>query len=473
MTDHVHQDHTLQAALSASRAADPQNEHEPEAEDTGDTETPAVAARGSVLDPWSESYAPVVRAADASPPTEYDRLYAFLLSLPGEGTRRIIGQLSPTEKKQCGRIVINERKRRKVNKLLLHAALQVATGSSYSTAFGQTQVSWNTSERGVAAPHFIAPSISLLRQMAPDDCFPAHAVASPTTPPFCTNEFARLLALIIDGGAEIRRSLLLTGQDLSRDELDRGVDRDAVWGDLISPKFNDRSVVVSLNLGGRVDGVDAAAAPLAERSGLKLLSAYNKTKSVFTKAYRDWTVSGSNDTDKIGDFVSTQRASGEPSEEGKRALLMFYALKCGTPEEDADLLEFTLKTCARGVAYDDDEQTLQENRRRQAGGSSRRRQRIEDAEAATLAEGNAILREGISAVVQSLSARPNRYDASNAKRAKDVASLTKDLVSLHDLLEASQTAGKPVEIVRRIERSIAATTRSLDSIECQIDNEEC
>ncbi len=31
----------------------------------------------------------------------------------------------------------------------------------------------------------------------------------------------------------------------------------------------------------------------------------------------------------------------------------FYALRCGTPDADNDLLDFTLKTCAQGVAYKD------------------------------------------------------------------------------------------------------------------------
>ncbi len=86
-----------------------------------------------------------------------------------------------------------------------------------------------------------------------------------------------------------------------------------------------------------------------------MLSAYKKSKAVFTKAYRNWTLSGSNDADKIGDFVSPQRTAGEPNEEGRRALLIFYALRCGTPDTDNDLLDFTLKTCAQGVAYDDED----------------------------------------------------------------------------------------------------------------------
>ncbi len=60
-----------------------------------------------------------------------------------------------------------------------------------------------------------------------------------------------MLALLIDRGAEIRRALLETGQDLTREELARGVGRDAIWETLIAPRFDDRSVTVALELGGR------------------------------------------------------------------------------------------------------------------------------------------------------------------------------------------------------------------------------
>lgn len=55
------------------------------------------------------------------------------------------------------------------------------------------------------------------------------------------------------GGAETRRFLLNTGQSLSRDELDRSVDGDAVWHIAIAPKFNDPSLMAVLDLSGKED----------------------------------------------------------------------------------------------------------------------------------------------------------------------------------------------------------------------------
>ena len=49
-----------------------------------------------------------------------------------------------------------------------------------------------------------------------------------TAPNFITTEFARLIDVIIDGGAEIRRGLLASGLSLTRSELDSGILRDEV-----------------------------------------------------------------------------------------------------------------------------------------------------------------------------------------------------------------------------------------------------
>ncbi len=103
------------------------------------------------------------------------------------------------------------------------------------------------------------------------------------------------------------------------------------------------------------------------RSAEKLLAAFNKNKAVFTKAYRNWKVSGANDKDRIGDFLATTRGTGAITEDGKRALITFHALRCGTPEADADLLDFTMNTMADGVGYDDKDVKENEGRCLAAG----------------------------------------------------------------------------------------------------------
>ena len=80
-------------------------------------------------------------------------------------------------------------------------------------------------------------------------------------------------------------------------------------------------------------------------------------------------------------------------------------------------------------------------------------------------EGNSILKEGMSAVVQSLTAAASAYDESTAKRAKDISTLTKELVSLYDLLESARNRGKPTALLERIQKSIEVTEKSIADIE--------
>eukprot|EP00171_Calliarthron_tuberculosum_P004700 IDg4700t1 len=119
-----------------------------------------------------------------------------------------------------------------------------------------------------------------------------------------------------------------------------------------------------------------------------MLSVFNRNKSVFTKAYTNWTVRGSNDTERITDFFNTRWTTGELNEDGKRALIPFFAFRFSTLEADTDLLDFNLKTAGAGVEYDDVDGT--HNHIQRARGYSRKRKRAEEAEAAALAESNTI-----------------------------------------------------------------------------------
>eukprot|EP00171_Calliarthron_tuberculosum_P022751 IDg22751t1 len=145
--------------------------------------------------------------------------------------------------------------------------------------------------------------------------------------------------------------------------------------------------------------------------------------------------------------------------------MTFFALRCGTPKADVDLLDFTMKLALEGVAYDDDDAedgTADEQHR---GGSARKRKQLEDAEVALLKDGNSILKDGMSAVVQSLTARTLVYDDSTAKKAKNVAALTKELSDLYSLLESAQDSGRPPALIARIARSIFTTNAALTKIE--------
>jgi hypothetical protein len=64
-------------------------------------------------------------------------------------------------------------------------------------------------------------------------------------------------------------------------------------------------------------------------------------------------LSGQMDPETFVDFLPTAPRSTDISAEGKRAQILFIALRCGTPDEDADALNFSKKTAPKGVAYDD------------------------------------------------------------------------------------------------------------------------
>lgn len=94
-----------------------------------------AVVRGSSEDPWLDNYEPRARTVGMSAPTAYDRLYEYLASRNNSELWDIIHDMSVHDKRQCGSLVVNERKRLKVNRLLLHASLQVAFGTSFDSLF--------------------------------------------------------------------------------------------------------------------------------------------------------------------------------------------------------------------------------------------------------------------------------------------------------------------------------------------------
>lgn len=415
-------------------------------------------------DPWSGGFVPQWHAPESADITAYDKLYSFLRAQNNEHLRRIIRVMSPEAKRACGSLVMNERKNFKVNKLLLHASLKVALGASFESMFNSQQVEWTANLASNARYTLVAPAVPLPRNTAPPNTFTQLSPSTPVAPDFSTNEFGRLLGILIDGGFEIRRKLLNTGQSLSRSEIDAGTHRDEVWWTTIKSMFNDDSIQVSFQFDDILCGVDPKASRIAHRSMEKLLAVFNKNKAVFTKLYRNWTVSGQYNTDTVGDIISSRRSDGSPREEGKRALMTFFALKCGTPGADVDFLEFSMKLAPAGVAYDDhdvDDCAMEEVQR---GGRFRKPKQIVDAEMFLLKDGNSILKEEMSAVVQSFSAKAPVYDGSTTKRAKDIAELTKELSSLYTLLEPTKSDGRPVALISRIEQPIHAINSALTEI---------
>jgi hypothetical protein len=121
----------------------------------------------------------------------------------------------------------------------------------------------------------------------------------------------------------------------------------------VSSAFNDPTIRVALSMNGHLPDVDVNAPPRAMWEGETLKSIFVKSRGVFTKLYQKWSLSGQNDPERFESFLPRGPRLSEISAEGKRALIPFIALKCGTPDEDVDAFELTKKLAPDGIGFDD------------------------------------------------------------------------------------------------------------------------
>jgi hypothetical protein len=172
-------------------------------------------------------------------------------------------------------------------------------------------------------------------------------------PDFTLSVFARPIALLTtdpDTRAKLEQSQL----NLSRPELDRGLSRDAFWCDAVAPAFHNKNVSPSLDMRGQVDEADSSAPPLISRLGNFLTGQYYSVKSHFTEAHRRWDLSGQLQSEAASflSFCPTRRGTSGISNAGKRMMILFVALKYGTPYEDVEMLSMVLKLANPDRIYD-------------------------------------------------------------------------------------------------------------------------
>jgi hypothetical protein len=90
---------------------------------------------------------------------------------------------------------------------------------------------------------------------APTRCASAIGAGDEREPSFSVNEFARLCAILYCDNT-VRSSLIRSGLNLTRAQLDRGETRDEFWETDVSPRFNDCNCRPELELRGVLSGVD-------------------------------------------------------------------------------------------------------------------------------------------------------------------------------------------------------------------------
>ena len=120
------------------------------------------------------------------------------------------------------------------------------------------------------------------------------------------------------------------------------MDRYVPWSEEIAPKFNNASYRphVSFDGHGLLAAVDASRPPLQNRPGLVLKEDFSKLRPKFTLALSNWSISSQNEVDNFLDFVKT---GSEFNDISKQLLIVFEIFRCGTPQQDDDLVDMIVR----------------------------------------------------------------------------------------------------------------------------------
>lgn len=371
------------------------------------------------LKPWTKQYKPSRHVFTS--PSVRDFAYTFLMRQNRTQLRDIAKTADVRQNGVKNAVVCH---------LMRFADLKAGQSDAvYKDIFGTTQVAfWRIP--GNIQDVFKAPcaeDISLQDKTAPPK--------SITVP-----EFARLIAVLTESD-KCRSALLQSGLNLNRDDLQRGDGRDAFWTTVVEPLFNDETAKFAMDLRGSVqpdDGIgiiDVNQSPQCHRNGVWLKDEFASIRSLFTKAYHNFSVSGQNDGEasQFCNFVPRAPGSTQIARKSKLLCILFYALRCGTPEEDTDILNFTMKLAPHEMGYDDGEQCGSSMR---GGAQRKKRKLLEEARAVSIARDERMnsLTEALVGYLsnsqRSAGDIPTRTDATSAAGTTDTSSTLRVLADL-------------------------------------------
>lgn len=154
----------------------------------------------------------------------------------------------------------------------------------------------------------------------------------------------------------LQHALLASGCELSREELDQRISRDAFRGNTVAPVYNDADVVVPFVFPIDTADVQCASAPSAPRTGAELKRQYTIIRYYFTQIYEQWSRSGRNDPRNFGNFCNLSSASTS-NVLGRKCFVLLVVLRCKYPNEFVDLLNITLRTIPVNAMADSGETT--------------------------------------------------------------------------------------------------------------------
>jgi len=308
----------------------------------------------TAISPWARDYKSP--ACGFRQPTIRDKVYTFLIS-SSLNELRAMGRETKTKHSGVKNAVICY--------LLLNAQKAVARGDVDWDGFFQGRMRRFWSLPGnVSTQVRCAPSEDSILAFTPGTAGKASKVAA-----MSPHEFARLIGVITEQ----------SGLPLTRIQQQRRTQRDEFWESIIARLHNDEAVVVSMNYAGLIDA-DENQAMLnpnlkvpQRRSGAWLKERYFGARSLFTRAYHNWSQSGQNNSEgcDFHKFVPRAPSCITLSLQGRFCVILFHALRCGTESEDTEVLTFTSKNVPHGAGYDDDDSGSEQ--RADRGGNKRKR----------------------------------------------------------------------------------------------------
>lgn len=323
---------------------------------TGSSDNPADttfssvhAASGIECSPWHRDYK--TKMCGLQIPSVRDRVYTFLLH-SSLNDLRAMGRETRTKHTGVKNTVICY--------LLCKAMKAVSSGEVEWDEFfgGRFRRFWANPSK-ISTPVRIAPSSEDIEAFATETLHRARRTAS-----INAHEFARFVGILVEN-EEARSALLQSGMDLTRVEQKRRMSRDDFWETVVARLHNDREIIVGMNFIGLVDAddnqtaLDLNMAVPQKRTGAWLKDKFFAVRASFTRAYHNWTRSGQNNPEgtDFEMFVPRAPASTAMSALGRHCMILFYAMKCGTEEEDVEVLNFTSKMVPFGAGYDDGEES--------------------------------------------------------------------------------------------------------------------
>ena len=143
--------------------------------------------------------------------------------------------------------------------------------------------------------------------------------------------------------------------------------------------------------------------------------------------------------------------------QGRCCVILFYALRCGTSQQDTDVLNFTCKIIPHGAGYDDDDG--EEAANSHTNGIGRKRKRLAEEMVRESKLRNKSITELVATVktmVQSTNQTATGHNMTpiTTSAIAEMTSLTKNLAELQRLDDGSDISKKSIDLTKTALRKV-------------------